>query len=557
MLCRLSVSNYALIRNLDIEFEKPFSVITGETGAGKSIILGALSLILGSRADNLTFADNTKKCSIEGTFDISKCELDSFFEENNLDYDSICIIRREITPQGKSRAFINDTPVNLIQIRELTSRLIDVHSQHQTLLLRENSFQLSVVDAVADNKRLLQLYKETYKKYNDLVKQLEEAKSLNQKAKAELDYLLFMVDEFRKANLVSGEQDTLEEELDVQSHAEEIKTKLYHAAELLHNDDENILAKLREVSNLLVSASMHYGDLSTLVDRLDSSLVELKDIAEVISDTVEKVTFNPERMEEINARLSVIYKLQQKHNARDVNELLSMAEQFEHRIDGIESLDQKVEFLESEVKKCSAQLNEQANVISERRKKASPGIQKAILETIGLLGIKDGSFIIDWQPLEEPGREGKDGVKFLFSANRGSQPDDISKIASGGELSRLMLAVKSLISTNNLLPTIVFDEIDTGISGDIAGKVGTILRRISEHMQVITITHLPQIAALSQEHFKVHKLSDKNSTWSTIIKLNREEQIDELALMISGNHKSQGAREAALELLQNSVNQAS
>ena len=557
MLCRLSVSNYALIRNLDIEFEKPFSVITGETGAGKSIILGALSLILGSRADNLTFADSSKKCSIEGTFDISKCELDSFFEENNLDYDTTCIIRREITPLGKSRAFINDTPVNLIQIRELTSRLIDVHSQHQTLLLRENSFQLSVVDAVADNIRLLQKYKVVYKNYTALVKNLEETKLLNQKAKAELDYLLFMVDEFRKAGLVRGEQETLEEELDIQSHAEEIKTKLYRAAELLHNGDENIVAKLKEVSNLVISASQHYNDLSSLADRFNSSLVEIKDIAEAISDTVEKVTFNPERMEEINTRLSVIYKLQQKHNARDVNELITIEEQFEQRIDGIESLDRQVELLEKEVKNSFNELNELANILSERRKQASPAIRKSILDTIGLLGIKDGSFIIDWQTLEEPGREGKDGVKFLFSANKGSQPDDISKIASGGELSRLMLAVKSLISTNNLLPTIVFDEIDTGISGDIAGKVGSILRRISEHMQVITITHLPQIAALSMEHFKVHKLTDKNSTWSAINKLNKEEQIDELALMISGNHKLQGAREAALELLQNSVNQAS
>lgn len=557
MLCRLSVNNYALIRNLEMEFEKPFSVITGETGAGKSIILGALSLILGSRADNLSFADNTKKCSIEGTFDISKCELESFFEENNLDYDITCIIRREITPQGKSRAFINDTPVNLNQIRELASRLIDVHSQHQTLLLRENSFQLSVVDAVADNKKLLHQYKETYNQYTSLSKQLDEAKVMNQKAKAELDYLLFMVDEFRKANLVIGEQEALEDELDIQSHAEEIKIKLFKSAELLHDDEENILTRLKEVSNLVNSASIHFSDLSSLNERLESCLLELKDIAEVINDTIEKVTFNPERMEEINERLSVIYKLQQKHHAADVSELISIAIDFEQRIEGIESLDQRVELLESEIRKCYSELNKQAGVLSSRRKASSAGIKKSIIETIGLMGIKDGSFIVEWNELKEPGKEGKDEVRFLFSANKGGIPDDISKIASGGELSRLMLAVKSLISTNNLLPTIVFDEIDTGISGDIAGKVGTILRSISEHMQVITITHLPQIAARSLEHFKVHKLTDRNSTWSAIHKLNREEQIDELALMISGNHKLQGAREAAIELLQNSVNQAS
>lgn len=557
MLCRLSVNNYALIRNLDIEFEKPFSVITGETGAGKSIILGALSLILGSRADNLSFADNTKKCSIEGTFDISKCELEPFFEENNLDYDSTCIIRREITPQGKSRAFINDTPVNLNQIRELTSRLIDVHSQHQTLLLRENSFQLSVVDAVADNKKLLKQYKETYREFSQLNKELEKTKLQNQNAKTELDYLLFIVDEFRKATLVLGEQEALENELDVQSHAEDIKIKLYNAAGLLHDEEENIIGKLKEVTNLVNGASIHYNDITSLTERLNSCLLELKDIAEVITDTVEKVSFNPERMDEINERLSVIYKLQQKHHAVDIQELLTMAENFEKRIAGIESLDQRVEFLESEVKRCYSELSKQADILTARRKASSASVNKSIIETIGLLGIKDGSFIIEWHELKEPGREGKDEVKFLFSANKGSLPDDISKVASGGELSRLMLAVKSLISTNNLLPTIVFDEIDTGISGDIAGKVGKILRRISENMQVITITHLPQIAALGLEHFKVHKLTDKNSTWSAINKLNREEQIDELALMISGNHKSQGAREAALELMQNSVNQAS
>lgn len=549
MLNRLSVSNYALIRDLDIEFTQPFSVITGETGAGKSIILGALSLILGSRADNLTFPDNTRKCTIEGTFDISKCELISFFEENNLDYDTTCIIRREITPQGKSRAFINDTPVNLNQIRELTGRLIDVHSQHQTLLLRENSFQLSVVDAVAGNNKILRTYKEAYKRYQQLLKDLEEAQQQNLKAKAELDYLVFIVDEFRKASLIPGEQEQLEEELDVQTHAEEIKTKLYQASQLMSDDEENIIRRLKDVNNLVNGAAYHYSEIKGLTDRLNSCLVELKDIAEVISDTAEKITFNPERMEQLNDRLSLIYKLEQKHHVKGADELITLAETFEKRVEGIESLDLQVEELEQQVKLSFAEVNELADELSNRRKAVSVGIEKSIIDTIAVVGIKDAGFIIDWKVLNEPSREGKDEVRFLFSANKGGIPDDISKIASGGELSRLMLAVKSLISTNNLLPTIVFDEIDTGISGDIAGKVGSILRKISENMQVITITHLPQIAALSREHFKVFKLSDTGSTWSVISRLNKDEQIDELALMISGNQKSQGARDAAMELL--------
>jgi len=478
MLNRLSVSNYALIRDLDIEFAKPFSVITGETGAGKSIILGALSLILGSRADNLTFSDNTRKCTIEGTFDISKCDLESYFEENNLDYDTACIIRREITPQGKSRAFINDTPVNLNQLKELAGRLIDVHSQHQTLLLRENSFQLSVIDAVAGNSALLRNYRNAFRSHQILLADLAKAKDDNLKAKTELDYLLFIVDEFRKANLVQGEQEKMEEELDIQTHAEEIKTKLYQASGLLSEDEENILRRVKEVTALVNNASYHYPELKALAERLNSCLLEMKDIAEVISDTAEKVTFSPEKIEQLNDRLSVIYKLQQKHHVSTITELIALSDEFELKIQGIESLDQKIDDLIKRIKESELTLNKLASELSARRKDVVPGIEKSIINTINQLGIKDAAFVIDFRQLKELSREGSDEIRFLFSANLGGVPDDIAKIASGGELSRLMLAVKSLISANNLLPTIVFDEIDTGISGDIAGKVGSILKKI-------------------------------------------------------------------------------
>lgn len=549
MLNRLSVNNYALIRNLEIEFTKPFSVITGETGAGKSIILGALSLILGNRADNLTFADNTRKCTIEGTFDISKCELNQFFEENSLDYDTTCIIRREVTPQGKSRAFINDTPVNLIQLKDLAGRLIDVHSQHQTLLLRENSFQLSVVDAVAGNGRYLKDYKVKFREYSALLSELKEITERNEKARTELDYFLFISDELMSAALTEGEQEILEEELEIQSHAEEIKGKLFNTLQLLSEDENNIISRLKDSVNLVNTASSHYSDLKLLVERLNSTLIELKDIAENIEEISEKITFSPERMDQINDRLTLIYKLQQKHHVKSIAELKHLAENLNEKIRNIESLDSQVENLTLQKKTCFSQLNNLADELSERRKSVSQKIETSIVEIVRQLGIKDASFCIDWKSLNEPGREGKDEVRFLFSANKGIEPDDIIKIASGGELSRLMLAVKSLISINNLLPTIVFDEIDTGISGEVAGRVGNILRDIASNMQVITITHLPQIAALSDEHFKVFKVTDNDKTWSVINKLNREEQIDELAMMISGSTRLQGARDAALELM--------
>lgn len=549
MLCRLTVTNYALIANLDIEFGKSFSVITGETGAGKSIILGALSLILGNRADNHNFFDESKKICVEGTFDISHCDLVDFFTDNNLDYDHSCIIRREITPQGKSRAFINDTPVNLNQLKEVASHLIDVHSQHQTLLLRDNSFQLSVVDTVADNKKLLSKYQSSFKKWQNVSQQLAETRLLNQKSKSELDYLLFVLDEFYKANLKAGEQEQLEEELDVQSHAEEIKTKLYLAANLLNGEDESILRKLKETINAVNTASYYFTDLKNVTDRLESVLIELKDITEFIDESAESIQFDPARMEQINERLTSIYKLQQKHNAKDLNTLLSQFETFESKAKEMRSLDDKVIDLEREYHIVYNELAAYSKELTDSRKQITSFIEENITNTIAQLGIKNGIFKIEWIPLERPSKYGMDDLKFLFSANKGNSPNDILKVASGGELSRLMLAVKSLISLNNLLPTIVFDEIDTGISGDIAVKVGKILRTISAGMQVIAITHLPQIAALSEDHYKVYKESDENKTWTKLRKLKEDEKIDELALMISGSQNSTGARRAAIELL--------
>lgn len=549
MLCRLTVTNYALIANLDIEFGESFSVITGETGAGKSIILGALSLILGSRADNHSFLDDTKKICVEGTFDISKCDLLSFFTDNNLDYDTNCIIRREITPQGKSRAFINDTPVNLNQLKELTGRLIDVHSQHQTLLLRENSFQLSVIDTIADNKKILHRYQDTFKKWQSAQQQLTEVRIYNEKAKAEMDYLTFVVDEFEKADLKDGEQEQLEDELDVQSHAEDIKTRLFLASDLLNGEEGGILRKLKEVINSINSASLHYNELKSVVSRLESTLLELKDITDFVEDGAESISFDQERMDQINERLSLIYKLQKKHNTKDIKGLLDLYTAHQKKMDEVQSSDDKLTALEKELERLNGELVAAAKELTGSRQKVAGFIEKNITDTIAQLGIKNGAFKIAWFSLDKPSKSGTDEVKFLFSANKGIEPGDIAHIASGGELSRIMLAVKSLISVNNLLPTIVFDEIDTGISGDIAGKVGNILRRISANMQVIAITHLPQIAALAADHYKVRKETDETRTWTEISKLQQDERIDELTLMISGDNQSQGARNAAIELI--------
>lgn len=551
MLNRLSIRNYALIRELDIEFSHRFSVITGETGAGKSIILGALSLMLGQRVDAQTFTDNDAKCTIEGTFDISKCDLESFFTENDLDYDQSCIIRREITPQGKSRAFINDTPVNLNLLKEITSRLVDVHSQHQTLLLQESSFQLSVVDSVAGNAALLLQYKKAYKILNDLILQRDKLISKKSQSETELDYLNFLFEELDKSKLVPGEQEMAESEANRLGHTEEIKTKLFTAADLLLNRDENLLKQLNEVGNLLYSAAKFHDEISSLSQRLTEVVFELKDIAASIDQLAENTIFDPGRLQELNERLNIIYQLEQKHHAGSVEELIEIRDVIDNKISGFVSLSDEIESMGKDIQIKSDLLSDLAEQLMQRRKSVLPAIEKEVLSTITQLGMKDADFKVSLTPLQVPGKQGKDAVSFLFSANKGVSLSELSRVASGGELSRMMLAVKSLISSGSLLPTIIFDEIDSGISGDIASRVGNILNKMSEKIQVIVITHLPQIAGRSNEHFKVFKYTENNKTYSSIDKLNDAERIDELALMISGNPALEAARETARELLRN------
>lgn len=551
MLIRLSIKNYALIRELDIEFGKSFSVITGETGAGKSIILGALSLILGQRIDNQSFSDNAAKCSIEGAFDISKCSLESYFVENDLDFDPVCIIRREITPQGKSRAFVNDTPVNLNQLKEITGKLVDVHSQHQTLLLQESAFQLSVVDSVAGCGPLLTQYKLAFKQLNDLISKRAELLTKQKQSQSELDYLNFLFDELDKVRLVPGEQILAESEVEILSHAEEIKAKLFSAADVLLNRDENLLKQLNEVWNQLGAIAKYHTEIDDLSTRLKEIVFELKDIAETVDRLAENTSFDPARLEQLNERLSILYQFEQKHHVRSVEELIEIRDSIELKINGVTSLSESIENFTREINSKAEKLNELSSTLTALRKKALPLMESEVLKIVTQLGMKDARFSISMSQLPIPGRNGNDAITFLFSANKGTPLNDLSKVASGGELSRLMLAVKSMISSSSLLPTIIFDEIDSGISGDVASKVGNILKKISEKMQVIVITHLPQIAGRSNEHFKVYKFIENEKTYSSIDRLNDDERIAELALMISGNPNLEAARETAKELLRN------
>lgn len=550
MLTRLSIKNFALIRDLEVEFKESFSVITGETGAGKSIILGALGLILGNRAESQQFPDSTVKCSIEGTFNVDGYGFESFFLENDLDFEPVCIIRREITPQGKSRAFVNDTPVNLNLLKDLTSRLIDVHSQHQTLLLQETAFQLSVVDSVAKNSILLEKYRHVFKSLLKLNRERNELLELQTKSQAELDYFNFLFDELEKARLVEGEQTEAEKEAEILAHAAEIKTRLFAAAEILLNSEVNVLKMLAETNTQLSSASRYMPDAATLSDRLRESILEIRDIAESADRLAEATSDDPERLEQLNSRLSLLYQLEQKHRVNSVEELIEVRNSIEYKISSVTSLadqlaetDNRIHILENEREILASEL-------TAGRQAVIPFIEEQVAEIITRLGMKDARFKVNLETSSFT-LNGKDEIEFLFSANKGAPLNEISKVASGGELSRLMLAVKSVISTKNLLPTIIFDEIDTGISGDIASRVGEILKSVSKNMQVIAITHLPQIAGKGSEHFKVFKFEESDKTFSALQRLDGAERVDELALMISGDAALEAARETAKELLRN------
>ena len=552
MIQSLHITNYALINKLEIDFKKGFSIITGETGAGKSILLGALSLILGNRAETSVLKDKSKKCIIETCFNIKDYRFNAFFENNNLDYDNECFVRREILPSGKTRAFINDTPVNLHVLKELGLKLVDIHSQHQSLLLGDRKFQLTVVDGLANHEKLLLNYKNKYFQLKEENKRLSDLQAKAEKNKADLDYLQFQFNQLEELNLNDiDEQDLLESELDALNHSEEIKLGLSRIAEYLNGDQNSALALIK--SGYLESNKLQsfFNDATELSKRLESIEIELRDISDEVEKQSELITYNPARIEEINSRLSSIYSLQQKYNVKTIKELIALQNSFDAQILEIESYDEQISKQKQICDELNSKIISLAKKISANRKSVLPKAMKTIVELLQNLGMPFSQFVIKIEETDSINESGKDKISFLFSANKKSPLQEINKVASGGEVSRLMLCIKSLISETNKLPTIIFDEIDSGVSGDIADKVGNIMKDMSKNMQVINITHLPQIAAKGDIHYCVYKDEIKDVTHTQIKILSREERLVELAKMLSGSDVSNAAIENAKVLLKN------
>ena len=549
MLTQLSIKNYALINELKIDFSSGLSIITGETGAGKSILLGALGLVLGNRSDSSTLKDNSKKCIVEAKVSIANYNLREFFEEVDLDYEDQTIIRREILPSGKSRAFVNDTPVNLSILNDLRSNLIDVHSQHQTLSLSDTNFQFSVIDALAKNASKIESYKKGLIRLKNLKKQLEDLKTSQREANQQHDYNLHLFNELNDANLEIDEQEILEEKLEKLNNIEDIKINLSEALEISINEEIGLQTLLNTLENRLSKISSFSKEYKDLSDRITSVKIELDDIVSELEDENENVEFNPNEAEELNDRLQLIYNLQKKHYVNSNKELLEILEELSNKIIAVESSEEVINQKESEIKEVEQKLNDLAEKISKARQKVIPSLQSALQSLLSDLGMQNARFSIKVNLKDSYFSNGKDELQFLFSANKGGSFGELKKVASGGELSRIMLAIKKILSENISLPTIIFDEIDTGVSGEISNKIATIMQQMSKQMQVITITHLPQIAAKGNNHYKVYKEDINNTTTTNLRLLNPDERIVEIAEMLSGKEFSETAITHAKELL--------
>lgn len=550
MLRSLFIQNYALIDKLDIDFENGFSVITGETGAGKSIILGAIGLLLGQRADVKAIRNGATKCVIEAHFDIASYQLQTLFDENEWEYEDECIIRRELSATGKSRAFVNDSPASLAQIKELGELLVDVHSQHQNLLLSNEGFQIKALDVIVHNEQLLTEYRSLYNEWKKAKQQLALLVEEADKNRADEDYYRYQVEQLENAHLVDGEQEELEEESDILNHAEEIKAQLYKVEQISMSDDMCLLHGLKECVNAMQALNNVYPDSSELSDRLESCYIELKDIAEEVASKNERIEFNPSRLEEVTDRLNLIYSLQQKYHANSISELLSLQEEFATKLSAISSSDETIQQLQKQVDKLFAEVIAKADCLSKQRKSASEVIEKQMCEQLTLLGMPNVQFRVDFAKRKEPNLLGIDSVNFLFSANKNATLQNISSVASGGEIARVMLTIKALIAKEVKLPTIIFDEIDTGVSGEIADRMATIMMEMGEaNRQVISITHLPQIASKGKVHYKVFKQDSETETNSNIRRLTDEERINEVAQMLSGATLTEAALHNAKALL--------
>ena len=550
MLTSLYICNYALISELKIDFDKGFSVITGETGAGKSIILGALSLILGQRAETKFVKKDTEKCVIEAEFDISNYKkLKYFFENNDIDdTGKSCIIRRELISSGKSRAFVNDTLVSLTVLRDLSIQLIDIHSQFDNLMLSNDGYQLEVVDVVANNNELLKKYYDEFNEWQELLIGLKKLEKMAEKSAMELDFIQFQFTQLNDAKLDENEQELLESEQETLVHAEEIKAELTNATMLL--DEENsVLPLLKEVIAGVTKVKNYISGSDAWIERLQSCYIDIKDIKSELGTFADKVEFNPSRLEWIETRLSELYTLQKKYKVNSVAELIEIRNEFEKQLLKIESFDEEIEKSKSMIALAAENLKQTAKQLTQSRKKAVQPIEKYMVSQLVKLGIVNAQFKVDMRQVSDFLPNGMDEISFLFSANKNREVQPVQMVASGGEMSRLMLSIKSLIANKTDLPSIIFDEIDTGVSGEIAHRVGEIMQTMSKEMQVITITHLPQIAAKSAHHYRVFKDDSGEQSQTRIVKLSNEERVTEIAQMLSGKNITQAALQNARELL--------
>lgn len=554
MLAKLSVRNYALIRELDLELDNGLTIITGETGSGKTILLGALSLILGARADTSVLLDSSAKCVVEGTFRIAEYNLQGFFDENNLDYDISTVIRREINPAGKTRAFVNDTPVTVNLLKDLGNRLIDIHSQHQSLMLNENSFQLSIIDSFAGTSELLKEYRALYDDFRKLGNELSVLRSQADRNKADMEYYKHQLDQLEEARLKENEQDELEKEQEILDHADEIKSALVSSSSLLSANDISVLSMLREVKSNMEKVSVYMPDAGDLRARLASVYIELDDLAGEIEKLTSDTDTDPEKLVWINNRLDQIYSLMHKHRVSNLAELLVRKDEIRKKLLSINANETRLEEVEAELELKTELLSAQSVQISEKRRAVVPETEKKVMELLHRLGMPNARFRIRLTSAKDFTVSGKDNADFLFSANRQTEPEDIARIASGGELSRVMLSLKSLIAKNNNLPSIIFDEIDSGVSGEVADRVGQILSSMGKCMQVINITHLPQVASRGTRHFHIYKEDRDDSTITRVKLLSSDERIIEVARLLSGSEITDTAIKNAKELLRSAAN---
>lgn len=548
MLKELTISNYALIDKTDLNLDEGMTIITGETGAGKSIMLGALGLILGQRADVQVLLNKEKKCVVEATFDVSKLDLEETFKAEDVEFDQETIIRREIMPNGKSRAFVNDTPVNVSFLKTIGQSLIDIHSQHQNLLIADNSFQLEVIDAVAKDEVEKLEYTTAYKEYKHLIDKEKKLIESNEKLQRDADYMSFQYKELEEAQLRVGELEELETEHSTLINAESIKEALLHATEMIGGEG-NVLSMLNSAENKISKIENFLSKDIDAVARIENSRIDLNDLHKSLEDIAERIEYDPERIAEIDRRCDMLNALLKKHHKSEIGELIEIRDELEEKLKIVLDFDTEIEELKKQIKAKEEDLCKKANALSEKRNAAEPSIIETIENYLHGMGMQNAKFIIKHTETEDYTPSGKDDISFMFAANKNGEPTDIAKVASGGEISRVMLSIKSLLSKSKSLPTIIFDEIDTGVSGEVADKMGRIMTEMSENMQVIAITHLPQVAAKGKTHYRVYKQDTDDRTISNIEKLDNKQRIEEIAKMLSGAQITEAALENAKALM--------